>query len=81
MILDEATADTDTADAGLLDRASNVVTTDRCALVIAHRLSQSSTADRIIVLEDGVIAEQGTHDDLVSAAGAYGRLWTAWSAS
>ena len=81
VILDEATADTDTADAGLLDRASNVVTTDRCALVIAHRLSQTATADRIIVLEDGVIAEQGTHDELVSAAGVYGRLWAAWSAS
>ncbi|MFI6484777.1 ABC transporter ATP-binding protein [Nonomuraea sp. NPDC050663] len=80
VILDEATAEADTADTALLDRAAATVTGGRSALVIAHRLSQARAADRIIVLEGGHLVETGTHDDLVAAGGRYAGLWAAWDA-
>ncbi|MFI5492425.1 ABC transporter ATP-binding protein [Actinoplanes sp. NPDC051859] len=78
VILDEATAEADTADTAVLDGATTAVTAGRSALVIAHRLSQARTADRIIVLEGGRLVESGTHDDLIAAAGRYAELWSAW---
>lgn len=51
----------------------------RAALVVAHRLSQAAAADRWS-FEAGRIVEEGAHDDLVSAGGAYAALWAAWSA-
>ncbi|QOC94753.1 ABC transporter ATP-binding protein [Micromonospora craniellae] len=78
VILDEATAEADTADTAVLDRATTAVTSGRSALVIAHRLSQARTADRIVVLQDGRLVETGTHDDLIAAGGRYADLWTAW---
>lgn len=53
----------------------------RGALVIAHRLSQAETADRIVVMEHGAMVEMGTHEQLVSAGGLYSRLWGAWTDS
>ncbi|GAA4208582.1 ABC transporter ATP-binding protein [Streptosporangium oxazolinicum] len=80
VILDEATAEADTADTAVLDRATATVTEGRAALVIAHRLSQARAADRILVLEDGRLVESGAHDDLVAAGGRYAGLWAAWEA-
>jgi ATP-binding cassette subfamily C protein len=78
-ILDEATAEADSSDAGLLERGAAAVTEGRTGLVIAHRLSQAAACDRIVVLEDGRITETGTHDQLVASGGTYAGLWAAWS--
>ncbi|GAB3601317.1 ABC transporter ATP-binding protein [Microbacterium tumbae] len=77
-ILDEATAEAGSADSGLLDRASEAVLAGRSGLVIAHRLSQAATCDRIVVMDDGRIVESATHDELLAAGGVYARLWSAW---
>jgi ATP-binding cassette subfamily C protein len=79
-ILDEATAEAGSTHAGLLDRAAEAVLRGRTGLVIAHRLSQAATCDRIVVMEHGRIIEAGTHDELVAAGGVYGGLWSAWEA-
>ena len=79
VILDEATAEADSADTAVLDEAADAVIRGRAALVIAHRLSQAAAADRVVVLEAGRIVEIGSHDQLVAAGGAYAQLWQAWS--
>ncbi len=79
VILDEATAEADSADTAVLDEAADAVIQGRAALVIAHRLSQAAAADRVVVLEAGRIVEIGSHDQLVAAGGAYAQLWQAWS--
>ncbi|MET7397174.1 ABC transporter ATP-binding protein [Dactylosporangium sp. NPDC005572] len=80
-ILDEATAEAGSAHAGLLDRAADAVLAGRTGLVIAHRLSQAATCDRIVVMEHGRVTEQGTHHDLVARGGTYADLWSTWSAA
>lgn len=79
VVLDEATAEAGSSGSKDLEAAAMAVLEDRGGLVVAHRLSQASTADRIIVLEHGAIVEQGSHDDLVAAGGRYAELWEAWS--
>lgn len=78
-ILDEATAEADSADTAVLDEAADAVIRGKAALVIAHRLSQAAAADRVVVLEAGRIVEIGSHDQLVAAGGVYAQLWRAWS--
>jgi ATP-binding cassette subfamily C protein len=80
VILDEATAEAGSADAELLDQAALAAIGDRTGIVIAHRLSQAVTADRILVMQDGRVVQSGTHDELVAAAGPYAELWAAWTA-
>ncbi|GAA4054493.1 hypothetical protein GCM10022233_27580 [Streptomyces shaanxiensis] len=51
----------------------------RTALIVAHRLSQAASADRVVVMDAGRIVETGTHDELRAAGGPYAALWEAWS--
>ncbi|MFI7889736.1 ABC transporter ATP-binding protein [Streptomyces sp. CACIS-1.16CA] len=79
-ILDEATAEAGSAHAERLDRASEAVLAGRSGIVIAHRLSQAATCDRIVVMDAGRLIETGTHDELLAVGGTYARLWAVWQA-
>jgi ATP-binding cassette subfamily B multidrug efflux pump len=77
LILDEATSSVDTRTEALVQQAMSALRTGRTSFVIAHRLSTIRGADRIVVMVDGGIVEQGTHDQLLAAGGAYYRLYAA----
>jgi ATP-binding cassette subfamily B protein len=77
LILDEATSSVDTRTELLVQHAMSALRTDRTSFVIAHRLSTIRDADLILVMEHGDIVEQGTHDSLLHADGAYARLYQA----
>ncbi|MBT2420439.1 ABC transporter ATP-binding protein [Streptomyces sp. ISL-22] len=79
VILDEATAEAGSAGARALEKAVARAVDGRTALIVAHRLSQAATADRIVVMDRGRIVETGTHDELRAAEGPYAALWRAWS--
>nr|WP_219416014.1 ABC transporter ATP-binding protein [Pseudonocardia nigra] len=75
LILDEATSSVDTRTEVLVQRAMAALRSDRTSFVIAHRLSTIRDADLILVMEAGRIVEQGTHDELLAAGGAYHELY------
>ena len=74
LILDEATSALDSATEKLVQEAINILQKDRTTIIIAHRLSTIQNADRIIVLKDGEIIEQGTHSELIQTSGEYSKL-------
>lgn len=79
VVLDEASAEAGSVGAGVLTTAAERVLHGRTALVVAHRLSQAATADRVVVLEHGRVLEQGSHRALVATGGRYAELWSAWT--
>ncbi|WP_306436623.1 MULTISPECIES: ABC transporter ATP-binding protein [unclassified Rhodococcus (in: high G+C Gram-positive bacteria)] len=81
LILDEATSSVDTRTELLVQKATAKLRTDRTSFVIAHRLSTIRDADTIVVMENGSIVEQGNHEELLAARGAYFRLNAAGAAA
>jgi ABC-type multidrug transport system fused ATPase/permease subunit len=81
LILDEATSSLDVPSERLVQRALRTILSDRTALIIAHRLSTVEIADRVLVMERGVIVEDGPPGDLITASGRFADLHQAWQDS
>ncbi len=75
LVLDEATSALDSESEALIQDALWKLMEGRTAIVIAHRLSTIQRMDRIVVLDDGKVVEEGTHSELISRGGVYAKLW------
>jgi ATP-binding cassette subfamily B protein IrtA len=81
LVLDEATAYADPESEAAVQDALSVLASGRTLLVIAHRLTTITEVDRIVVLDKGVVAEEGKHAELLAAGGRYAQLWAAYKGS
>jgi ATP-binding cassette subfamily B protein len=81
LVLDEATSSLDPGTEAIVERALDRLMTGRTTIVVAHRLSTIRHADRIAVIDGGMLAELGTHDELVGLGGRYAALASAWAQS
>ena len=79
IVLDEATAFADPENEHLIQKAFETLMKDKTVIIIAHRLSTIRSADKIIVMENGRVAEEGVHDDLVAKNGKYATMWKAYN--
>ncbi|WP_207835721.1 ABC transporter ATP-binding protein [Williamsia soli] len=78
-VLDEATAEAGSLGARDLDRSAAAATAGRTTLIVAHRLSQAVACDRVVVMDRGVLVQQGTPAELLATPGPFAQLWTAWN--
>jgi ABC-type multidrug transport system fused ATPase/permease subunit len=81
LVLDEATSSVDALTEVRISRALTRLAEGRTTIAIAHRLSTAARADRVLVLDGGVLVEDGSHEQLVAAGGVYARLYDAWMAA
>jgi ATP-binding cassette subfamily B protein len=79
LLLDEATSNLDLATEARVSAAMGVVAKGRTTILIAHRLQTAQRADRVVVMEDGRVVEDGTHDDLLALGGVYAQMWLAFA--
>jgi ATP-binding cassette subfamily B protein len=75
IILDEATSAVDTETEKIIQENLNILTEGKTAVIIAHRLSTIRSADNIVILDKGMVAEQGSHKELLAQQGVYAQLW------
>ena len=78
LVLDEATSLLDPRAARHLERSLAAVVDGRTVVAIAHRLHTAHDADRVAVVEDGLVSELGSHDELIARDGSYAALWRSW---
>ena len=78
LLLDEATSNLDLASESRVQRAMGVLAAGRTTVLVAHRLPTARAADRICVVDDGRVIEEGSHDELLARAGPYAALWAAF---
>jgi ATP-binding cassette subfamily B protein len=79
LVLDEATSNLDPGTELMVERALDVLMRGRTVVVIAHRLSTAARADRVVVVDEGRLVEEGTHEELLRRGGRYAQLFAAWS--
>ena len=80
IVLDEPTAAIDPIEESKLYKQFKEIVADRCAVIVTHRLASTKFADRIILMDDGQIVEEGSHEDLMKKRGKYYSMWQAQAA-
>jgi ATP-binding cassette subfamily B protein len=78
LLLDEATSTLDLASEARVVRAMGLVAQGRTSVLIAHRLQTAMGADRVVVIDDGRVVEDGSHDELLARGGRYAAMWRAF---